>query len=320
MKVLVTGASGFVGRALVGELLARGEHTVVGTVRRVVKPASCEMVETGDLPGFTGWSDALKGIDVVVHLAGRAHIPGDAGGNQLNDFRRVNVDATVSLAKAAIEAGVSRFVFLSSIGVNGAKTGTTPFSEISEPNPTADYALSKLEAEQQLKALFRDADAELVIVRPPLVYAGQAPGNFRRLLKVVRSGLPLPFSRVQNSRTMVALGNLVDFLICCINHPRAGNELFLCSDNEELPLPEIVRLLASGMGRKARLLPFPVVLLYLAASLINRRSMIDQLCGSLVVENQKAKECLGWQPPFDARSAIMAAGHDFVMLDRGESR
>ena len=316
MRVLVTGASGFVGRALVDEILARGQQEVLGTVRRAPKNAKCRLFETGDLAASPDWSNALEGTDVVIHLAGRAHVLSDAGADRLNEFRKINVDATVSLAKAAVKAGVRRFVFVSSIGVNGAKTSGAAFSEDCEPLPVADYAFSKLEAEQQLRTVLNETDVELVIVRPPLVYAGHAPGNFRRLLKLVSTGLPLPFGKVRNARTMVALDNLVDLLICCIDHPRAANEVFLCADNESISLPEMVRLLADGMGRKTRLIPFPVFFLKLAAALLRKRSVIDQLCSSLVVNNLKTKQFLGWAPVVDAKSALRAAGRDYMIMEK----
>ena len=320
MKVLITGASGFVGTALVDELLARGHHEVVGSVRNALKAKPCELVETGDLSDSTDWSKALAGVDTVVHLAGRAHVLGDTSANRLNEFRRVNVDATVNLAKTAARMGVRRFVFVSSIGVNGGKTDANPFTEANKPNPTADYAVSKREAEQKLQALLSGTELELVIVRPPLVYAGHAPGNFRRLLAVIAAGLPLPFGRVRNLRTMIALENLVDLLIRCIDHPRAANEVFLCADDESLSLPEIVRLIASGIGRRVWLVPVPVFLLVLASSLFKRRSVIDQLCGSLVVDNQKVKHSLNWKPVVDARSALIAAGRNYLARNKEGSQ
>lgn len=312
MKVLITGASGFVGEALGRELATRGQFSVVGCIRKPVNDLTFPVVVTGDLVDFDGWDDVLTGVDVVVHLAARAHVLKGPAEESLDQFRRVNVDVTGRLAESALRVGVKRFVYISSIGVNGAGTGAQPFTEAMAPSPETEYGLSKLEAENKLKSLLGNTDLELVVIRPPLVYAGNAPGNFRRLLKLVRAGLPMPVRRVSNQRSMLALENLVDFIVCCTAHEAAAGETFLVSDAEALSLPEILTAIGSGMHRPIRLFSVPTRLLAFGASLIGKKAVYDQLCGSLVVDASKARVILDWQPPVSPRDGLAKAGQDFM--------
>lgn len=311
-KVLVTGAGGFVGSALVEHLASSRGCPVVGCVRRASPGLGFQPFETGDLVEFDRWGEALENVDVVVHLAARAHVLKEQTGNALARFRQVNVDVTARLAEAALRAGAKRFLYISSVGVNGAATPAGPFSEDMDPAPESDYAISKLEAEEKLKSLFAGTDMELVIVRPPLVYSGKAPGNFRRLLQLSGIGLPLPFAGVSNQRSMLALDNLVDFLDCCIHHENAAGQTFLVADSDALSLPEIITAIGSGMNRKVRLFAVPVKALSLAAALVGKRSEFNQLCVSLVVDVRKAHEMLGWQPPVLARPALAEAGREYL--------
>lgn len=311
-KVLVTGASGFIGTSLL-ERLGEAGYRVVAAVRHASGriPNHLPAIRVGDMQPDTDWSQALKEVNVVVHAAARAHVMHEQAEDPLREFRRVNVEGTLGLARQAVAAGVERFVFISSIGVNGACTGAEAFSERSSPAPHADYAISKLEAEQGLLEIAKSSSMELVIVRPPLVYAGHAPGNFHRLLKLVRSELPLPFAAVENRRSMIALENLVDFISLCIEHPAAANELFLISDGMDLSTSDMIRYLAAGMGCKTRLFPMPDVLMRKVAQLLGRAAMYTQLCGSLTIDSSKARELLGWTPPMTAEQALLKAGHDF---------
>ena len=249
---------------------------------------------------------------MVIHLAALAHRVGKTECLSLQDYRQANVEATLSLARQALAAGVKRFVFLSSIGVNGATSDEGAFNEDAPCRPHSDYALSKHEAEEGLKALAKNSGMELVIIRPPLVYAHHAPANFHRLLSLVSRRLPLPFASVTNRRSMIALENLVDFISLCVSHPKAANELFLISDNEDVSISQIIRHLSKGMGIKPRLFPMPVKLLKFGASVLKKESLYTQLCASLLIDPVKAKEKLGWSPRIHTVDGLEKAGAEFL--------
>ncbi|MCY1270429.1 N-acetyl-alpha-D-glucosaminyl-diphospho-ditrans,octacis-undecaprenol 4-epimerase [compost metagenome] len=310
MRVFVTGANGFIGTSLCEYLASRG-FTVHGLVRADVPDKAGVVYHKGSLEDGASLLDCLIGVDCLVHLAGRAHVMRDETRNPLATFRAVNCDATLELARTAKRAGVKRLVFLSSIGVNGAKTSVKPFDECSEPNPHADYALSKLEAEQGLQSLLAGSETELVIIRPPLVYGVDAPGNFARLLRVVEKGIPLPFGGLNNQRSMISLDNLVELIATCVVHPAAAGELFLAADGDDLSTKELVHILAEGMGRRARLFSMPARLLSIGATLVGKRAMYTQLCESLRVDASKARRVLGWQPRKLARQALLEAGREY---------
>lgn len=316
MKVLVTGAGGFIGQALCKRLEGADDIEVVGAVRALpAQPFDASpLVAVGDIDGHTDWSQALVGVNVVVHLAARAHVLNEQSKDPLVEFRRVNVEGALALFQQAIDAGLKRFVFISSIGVVGGSTEGEPFTETMPPAPHADYAYSKFEAEEALKALSHSSGVELVIVRPPLVYAAHAPGNFARLLKLVALGVPLPFASVSNQRSMVALENLVDFIALCVRHPAAAGEAFHVSDHEDVSLPQMLTLLGRGMGRRVVLLPCPTRLMALGAQLVGKKGMFNQLCGSLQVDASKSRLLLGWQPPISAEAALIQAGKQFKRL------
>ena len=311
-KVLLTGATGFVGAALLAYLQRHANHSVSIASRSEHSELGhgCPVFNLGEFGAQTNWHPALAGVDCVIHLAGRAHVLSQES-NTLELFREANTRATLNLATQAAAQGVKRFIFISSIGVNGAYTTSQPFCESSAPAPHADYAVSKLEAETGLLQIARTTEMEVVIIRPPLVYAAHAPGNFRRLLKLVRSGLPLPFGRVNNSRSMIALENLVDFVATCIDHPAAANQIFLASDGVDFSTGQIIGLLARGMGRDVALIPFPVSLLSVSAKLLGKQGVYTQLCGSLQIDSSKARQLLGWAPPVPAEAAMIRAGQEF---------
>ncbi|NNA97965.1 NAD-dependent epimerase/dehydratase family protein [Pseudomonas gessardii] len=309
-NVLVTGANGFIGRAVCTHLAGDG-HSVRALVRS--RPDGLTGVEyvIGDFDDASILESALRGIDSVVHLAARAHQFKDGAQDALSAFRAVNRDAAVRFAAACLASGVRRFVFISSIGVNGSQTFDTPFSESSPVGPHAPYAVSKLEAEEQLLTLVSGTGMELVIIRPPLVYAGNAPGNFKRLLKLVSMGLPLPFKSVCNKRSMISLDNLADFIRVCVVHPKAANELFLISDGIDVSLPDILKKLGEGMSKKQKLLPVPVRFMMLGASLLGKKAMFEQLCGSLVIDASKSRRLLGWKAPEDTETALIKSGDSY---------
>ncbi|WP_460137206.1 NAD-dependent epimerase/dehydratase family protein [Pseudomonas sp. S1_E04] len=306
MNILVTGATGFVGNALCSQL-ACGTNKVRALVRADHHKWESVEVVVGELDDEVALASALIEIDCVVHLAGRAHQLNDDATDPLAAFRAVNRDTTLLLAKCAKAAGVKRFVFISSIGVSGSSTTDVPFSENAIPAPHADYAISKLEAEEGLLPL-RSDNFEVVIIRPPLVYAAHAPGNFARLLKLVSLGIPMPFATLKNRRSMIALENLVDFIRLCTIHPAAANELFLISDNVEVSTSDIFRYLARGMDKRLIIFPFPLIIMKLGARLLRREALYIQLCGSLVVDCGKAKALLGWEPVISTEQALVNAG------------
>lgn len=311
-KVLLTGATGFVGSQLLSNLLERGRHSVVVASRsdHASVDHPCPVFNLGEFGAHTLWHEALVGVDCVVHLAGRAHVLAREA-NALELFRESNTEATLNLARQAAAQGVRRFVFISSIGVSGALTTDHPFSETSDPAPHADYAVSKLEAETGLMQLSKNTEMDVVIIRPPLVYAAHAPGNFRRLLRLVHSGIPLPFGCVNNSRSMIALENLVDLIAVCVEHPAAANQVFLASDGVDFSTGQIIDLLAKGMGKRPRLVRLPVLFLRVAAKLLGKQGVYTQLCGSLQIDSSKARQLLGWVPPVSAEAAMVRAGREF---------
>lgn len=315
MKILVTGASGFVGNALLLSLLKNGSYQIITLLRHYNTAFASNILQVigGDSDQF--FSAAIpENIDVIIHLAGRAHILNDQSNNQLDDFRKVNVEGTLQLAKQALEKKVKRFIFISSIGVNGAVTFDQPFSEQSMPKPHADYAVSKFEAEEALKVLFSGSETELVVIRPPLVYAAHAPGNFARLLKLVATNLPLPFAGTNNKRSFVALENLVDFIQTCIEHPNAANQTFLVADQTPISTRELVQYLKQGMGKPARFIYIPQPLMKLGAACIGKSKLYEQLFESLEVDTTKAQKLLGWKAPLSTQQAMLQAGQNYLKM------
>lgn len=303
--ILVTGASGFVGRELVQRLLVRG--AVRGALRRPLAaalPAGVELA-AGELTPDQDWSAVLSGVSAVVHCAARVHVMNDQAADPLAEFRRVNVDGTMCLARQAVGAGVRRFVFISSIGVNGGETKSRPYSATDEPAPHTPYAVSKCEAELALFALAKETPMELVVIRPPLIYGPDAPGNFATLMKALIKGVPLPLSRiVNNRRSFVFIDNLVDLIVTCLDHPGAANQTFLVSDGESLSTAALLRRMGDALGRPARLIPVPVPLLQTGAALLGKRDMAQRLCGSLEVDIGKTTELLGWIPPISVDEGL----------------
>lgn len=305
---LVTGASGFVGGHLATALAAAGWFTkALGGSRSPVLPAAVAVLPARIIGPDTVWADALDGVEVVFHLAGLAH--GRDGGDPAA-LRRVNVDGTLALADAAVQAGVRRFVFVSSVGVHGNASPEGPLREDSPLRPEAAYAESKRAAEVALRDRFRSSATELVIVRPPLVHGPGAPGNPARLLRLVRSGLPLPLASVRNRRSFVSVANLCAALLRCAEHPRAANETFLVADPAVLSTSELLRALARRCGRRARLLPCPPRLLRTAAALVGRAGDVDRLVADLEIDASRIARLLDFEPPqgLDAALDAWAAG------------
>ncbi len=299
LKVIITGATGFVGHRLCGSLRQNGAH-VVAAVRTNISPdvlPGVKQIVAGNIDSNTNWQEALAGVDCVVHLAARVHVMREKSADPQAAFHNVNVTGTLNLAKQAQAAGVKRFVYLSSIKVNGEKTGEAPFSATDTPCPEDDYARSKYEAERGLLAMAAKCGLEVVVIRPPLVYGPGVKANFLNMMQIVEKGIPLPFGAIHNKRTLVALDNLVELIITCIDHPAAANQVFLAGDDEDLSTPDLLRRLAAAMGRPARLLPVPPVLLKFVLRMLGKGDMAQRLFGSLWIDIGKAKDVLGWQPP-----------------------
>ena len=303
MRVLVTGANGFVGRALCGHL-AEGGHIVVPVVRR-----ACGLsgeVTVGKMNGETRWEGILPACDAVVHLAARVHVMDDTSANPLALYRATNTAATLNLARQAAQAGVKRFVFVSTIKVNG-EGRDAPYRETDPPAPEDDYAVSKWESEQGLLQIARETGLEVVILRPPLVYGPGVKANFRLLLDIVARGWPLPLGAIRNRRSLLYLGNFVDAIRICLEHPAAAGQTFLLDDGRPVSTPELVRAIARAMGRPARLIPVPVGVLAFAGALLGKRAAVARLTGSLHVDDSLAiRARLGWTPPYTMEAGLAA--------------
>jgi len=302
--VALSGATGFVGRALCAELL---KQNLPATELEIVRVAT-ENIAIGCVPTGADGAAVLGNGTVLIHLAARVHVMQDTESDPLAVFRAVNVQTTLNLARQAAAAGVKRFVFISSIGVNGCQTATgKPFAEAGQSKPYNFYALSKWEAEEGLSRIASETEMELVIIRPPLVYGHNAPGNFGSLMRAVRRGWPLPLGAVHNQRSLVALDNLVDFIITCITHPLAANQTFLVSDGQDLSTTELVRGMAQAAGLPARLLPVPVWALQAGASFLGKGDAVQRLCGNLQGDISKARSLLGWVPPVSVQEGLRRA-------------
>lgn len=307
MRVLVTGANGFVGGALCKGLLCHA-LAVRGVTRSAgVLPLGVEGFVVADMDGTANWHGTLQDCNAVVHLAARVHVMQEASADPLAEFRRVNVDGTLNLARQAAAAGVRRFVFISSIGVNGSVSFQRPFTADDEAAPHSPYAVSKYEAELGLRVLAAETGLEVVIIRPPLVYGLGAPGNFGALMHAVQRGWPLPLGAIHNKRSLVALDNLVDFIALCVHHPNAANQTFLVSDGEDVSTAELVRRMARAMGKTPRLIPVPRWLLRWGAVLLGRRDVVQRLCGNLQLDISKARKMLGWKPPCSVDEGLRQA-------------
>jgi len=289
LSLLITGGTGFVGRALVDRL---GDQPM--------------RLATRD--DWAGWHKALAGITTIVHLAARVHVMHDTAADPLTAFRVVNVEGTVNLARQAAAAGVKRFVFISSVKVNGEATlPGQPFTADDIPAPLDAYGVSKMEAEQGLRQIALQTGMEVVIIRPPLVYGPGVKANFASMMRWLRRGVPLPLGAIHNQRSLVALDNLVDLIITCLTHSAAANQTFLVSDGEDVSTTELLRRMGQAMGRPARLLPVPVSWLKLAAALVGKQDVAQRLCGNLQVDIEKTRRLLGWSPPLSLDEGLKKA-------------
>lgn len=320
-RVLVTGARGFVGTALLNRLGSESGVQVRAASRQLLpRIEAMELRIIPDLGPEADWSGAVQGTDVVIHLAARVHVMRDRATDRLAEFRRVNTTGTAVLARQAAQAGVRRFVYLSSVKVNGEETFSGhPYTETDPPAPVDAYGISKHEAEVALREIAGETGMEIVIIRPPLVYGPGVKANFLRLVQLVSRGMPLPFGAVHNLRSFVALDNLVDLIAVVAKHPGAANQTFLVSDGEDLSTTQLLRRIGMALGSKARLIPVPVGILRSTLILLNRREIASRLCGSLQVDISKGREVLDWRPPLTVDEALHRVAIDFLASDAGVS-
>lgn len=313
--VLVTGANGFIGQVVCEDLVNRGYqvHEAVRRTRDATTPCKGRQFIFDDMNASTDWTSALAGVDSVVHLAARVHQMQEHVADPLEEFRRVNVDLTMNLARQAATAGVRRFVFVSTVKVNGETSPFgQPFTAEDMPCPLDPYARSKLEAELALLSLGSKTVMEIVIIRPVLVYGPGVKANFYEMMRWLAKGIPLPLGALYNQRSMVALDNLVDFTAVCIQHPKAANQAFLVSDGEDLAISDLLKRMTTALGRSTRLLPVPVFILNFVGHLTGKKAVIDRLCESLQVDITKNRILLGWVPPVSVNAALEKVAKQFI--------
>jgi nucleoside-diphosphate-sugar epimerase len=309
MRILITGAGGFIGHHLCEHLSAQGHY--IKAIVRSQPDRELAAAEVLVIPDYLNpASSVFQGYDCVIHLAARAHILKEKIADPLAEFREINVNMARRWVEEAGRSGVKRFVLVSSAGVNGSNTCGVPYSEDMPVNPIEPYAISKLEAEHMLRTTAEVYGMEYVIVRPPLVYGTDAPGNFALLLKLAKTGWPLPFGRVNAKRNMVSVWNLADFLRCCCEHPAAASELFLVSDREEVTLPEIFKYLGEGSKRKNLMIPLPVSWLFTAARLLGKDKAFAKLVAEFRVDTGKATRLLNWAAPYSAAESLRRTGKE----------
>lgn len=309
--ILITGASGFVGRALCAALVKNG-YMIRAALRDATEfsGTECETVKVPTIDPHTDWTEALRGMAAVIHLAARVHVMHDVALNPLEEFRKVNVAGTEQLARSAAARGVRRFVYVSSIKVNGDTTREGRKFVVSDiPNPQDYYGISKAEAEQVLHRVSNETGMEIVIIRPPLVYGTGVKGNFAQMMQVLTKDTPLPLASVQNLRSLVYVENLVDALILCATHPAAAGKTYLVSDGEDISTPDLLRMLGNAMGHPARLFSCPPALLKFVGCLMGKSAQIERLLDSLQIDISKICSELGWRPPFTVQEGLRLTGN-----------
>ena len=315
MKIIVTGATGFLGKPLIKQLSNKFTKSNIFPVLRKNSTSFDEFspIVVDDINSTTDWTDKLQGIDCVIHCAARVHVMNEADENPLEAFREVNVRGTLQLAQAAAKSGVKRFIFVSSIKVNGeSTTGRLPYRSSDTPNPQDPYGISKAEAEEGLKKLAEETGMDVVIIRPPLVYGPGVKANFAAMLKLASTGVPLPFGCVKhNQRSMVYVENLISLIIECINNPSAANQTFLISDDDDLSTKAFVQGLSMALGKSSFMLPVPNSVFSFAGKILGKTAMIDRLCGSLQVDINHTKNTLNWRSPYSVEQGFAATANAF---------
>lgn len=313
-KVLLTGCTGFVGSSLLTRLCRDGRDVVACSRAEMLKaPSDARYMQVAGLDSSTDWAPALDGVEVVIHSAARVHVMNDTSSDPLSEFRKVNVEGTLNLARQAAAAGVRRFIFISSIKVNGEGTASNqPYKADDDSAPLDPYGVSKMEAEQGLRELAAETGMEVVIIRPVLVYGPGVKANFLSMMRWLHKGVPLPFGAIHNRRSLVALDNLVDLIVTCLDHPGAANQTFLVSDGEDLSTSELLRRMGVALGKSTRLLPVPSRLLDAGAAMLGKKALSQRLCGSLQVDIGKTRELLNWTPPVSVDEALRKTANHFL--------
>jgi nucleoside-diphosphate-sugar epimerase len=305
-KILITGCTGFVGKALFDSL--KNTEFQINIAYRNNKSISTENIESfevGEIDSKTDWSKALKKTDCVIHCAGRAHVFKELKNESLDIYRRINVEGTINLAEQAAANGVRRFIFLSSVKVNGERTvESSCFKYDDTPKPVDAYSISKWEAEKGLQEISKKTGLEIVIIRAPLIYGPGVKGNLKRLIKLVKSGIPLPLGLVKNHRSLIGIDNLIDIIIKCISHPKAARKTFLVCDGEDVSTSNLLKLIASSMGRSVIIFPIPLFLLKFFGFILRRDSEVERLTGSLQIDNSFIKKTLNWKPKVNLEVGI----------------
>jgi nucleoside-diphosphate-sugar epimerase len=318
-NILVTGANGFVGKALCQSLMDL-DYSLTAVVRNRRVLDETNTVSVGEIGPTTNWTAVLAGIDVVIHLAAQVHVMQDNIADSMSAYREVNTLGTLHLAEQAAALGVKRFIFLSTVKVNGESTlDSHAFKETHIPYPEDAYAVSKWEAEQGLLALAERTGIEVVIIRPPLVYGSGVKANFANMLKMVQNVYCLPLGGIGNRRSLVYLGNLVNLIVLCIHHPEAKNQVFFVSDDEDISTTELLKMCAAALGVNLRLFNLPEQWVAMAAKLLGKQAITQRLYGSLQVDISKVKRILGWSPPFSLAEGIQQTAFDWLQENNGES-
>ena len=306
-SICISGANGFIGNNLSNFLNVKG-YPLIKLVRgESLLPVFNSFKGSYELniTSNTDWASLLDGVDICIHTAGRVHVMHDIAVDPLTEFRSSNLNGTLNFAQSAMLAGVKRFIFISTVKVNGEVTcASSPFTENDTPHPKDNYALSKFEAELALMNLSNNSDMEVVIIRPPLVYGPNVKGNFSNLINLINKGTPLPFGSINNRRSLVSIDNLVNLIFTCLDHPAAANQVFLVSDGEDLSTTNLLRGVAKAAGAPSRLIPLPASVLMFVASLLGKRAIAQRLLCSLQVDISKARDLLGWKPPISIEEGL----------------
>jgi len=314
-RIFITGANGFVGNALAHQLGSQG-YRVTRFIHRPKSQSANEPGENvviGDLEELIDWGQILESLDIVIHLAARVHIMKDTLIAPFSEFQKINTDATLNLARSAAQSGIKRFIYLSSIKVNGEQTTPgKPFSEVDPPAPEDAYAISKLEAEHGLHEIAQKHNLEVVIIRPPLIYGPGVKANFLSMMEWLNMGIPLPLGAIDNKRSLLGLDNLLNFIVTCIEHPAAANEVFMIADGEDLSTTELLRRVGNALGKSVRLFSIPQKFSEIGLQIMGKRSLRQRLFGTLQINITKANELLGWNPPYSIEEGLRKVAQDFI--------